>query len=177
MEKIGFGGGCHWCTEAVFLSLRGVLRVEQGWIAAEENNAFSEGVVVQFYPAAISLAVLIAIHLHTHCSTVNHSMRNKYRSAVYTFKNEQKPVCERIINNLQSGFGQPLVTTVLIFRAFKPSIPEEQDYYYKNPAKPFCKTHIYPKLQLLLKQFAGHAATKKINNERQLHMTVTASGS
>lgn len=89
IQKIGFGGGCHWCTEAVFQNLKGVNHVAQGWIASDENNtAFSEAVVVEFNPPKINLKTLIEIHLATHKSTSNHSMRKKYRSAIYVFSKE-----------------------------------------------------------------------------------------
>ena len=62
--KIGLGGGCHWCTEAVFQSLKGVARVQQGWIASEgENTAFSEAIIVKYDPKTIDLKTLVAIHL------------------------------------------------------------------------------------------------------------------
>ncbi len=90
MEKIGFGGGCHWCTEAVFQALIGVEKVEQGWIASEgENDSFSEAVIVHFDESTIDLSTLTAIHLFTHSCTSEHSMWKKYRSAVYTFSNKQ----------------------------------------------------------------------------------------
>lgn len=86
MRKVGFGGGCHWCTEAVFQSLVGVIKVEQGFIAPlEVRNAFSEAVVVHFNQDEIGLKNLIEIHLRTHNSTSAHSMRDKYRSAIYAF--------------------------------------------------------------------------------------------
>src|SRR3954451_12716902 len=92
-NKIGFGGGCHWCTEAVFLSLKGVEQVEQGWIASQPPyDAFSEAVVVTYDPLVITLTDLITIHLHTHASTSNHSMRQKYRSAVYWFDAEEETI-------------------------------------------------------------------------------------
>ena len=83
-QKIALGGGCHWCTEAVFQSLIGVERVEQGYVASTgNNNSFSEAVIVHFNTERISLKTLIEIHLHTHKSTSNHSLRERYRSAVY----------------------------------------------------------------------------------------------
>jgi peptide-methionine (S)-S-oxide reductase len=153
--RIGFGGGCHWCTEAVFLSLKGVQEVEQGWIASQPpDDAFSEAVIVTYDPAIITLTDLILIHLYTHASTSNHSMRHKYRSAVYWFDAEEEAVIKAIIRNLQSHFSEPLITQVLPFAAFKTPLPGHLNYYYNNPGKPFCTVYIRPKLELLKTQFA-----------------------
>lgn len=81
-SRIGFGGGCHWCTEAVFQSVVGVKLVEQGWIASEGSEAFSQAVLVHFDPDAADLELLVAVHLHSHSSTASHLMRSKYCSAV-----------------------------------------------------------------------------------------------
>ena len=63
LTQIGFGGGCHWCTEAVFASLKGVDRVEQGWIASYgDAESFSEAVIVTFNEEQIPLKDLIQIH-------------------------------------------------------------------------------------------------------------------
>jgi peptide-methionine (S)-S-oxide reductase len=60
LVKIGFGGGCHWCTESVFQSLKGVQKVEQGWIAStNENDSFSEAVLVYFDETTIDIKVLL----------------------------------------------------------------------------------------------------------------------
>jgi peptide-methionine (S)-S-oxide reductase len=145
--KIGFGGGCHWCTEAVFQSLKGVEKVEQGWVASDgEDSNFSEAVIVYFTPEIISLKTLIEVHLHTHSSTSKHSMRKKYRSAVYYYSIDQKREVERIILDLQEEFDYKLITKVLPFVKFKPSPEEYQNYYLKNPNKPFCQRYIHPKL-------------------------------
>ncbi len=74
IDKIGFGGGCHWCTKAVFQSLNGVNNVKQGWIASDgEAFAFSEAVIVEYNAKIIPLEVLIEVHLRTHKSTSEHS--------------------------------------------------------------------------------------------------------
>ena len=159
-EKIGFGGGCHWCTEAVFQSLIGVSKVEQGFIAATEDDQFSEAVIVHFNPEMISLKTLVEIHLHTHKSTSNHSMRNKYRSAVYTFNDTQKKVAKKILEELQLDFSKEIITQILSFREFNISDELFQNYYYKNPSKPFCETYINPKLSLLMKEFSNYYQAK-----------------
>ena len=110
-NKIAFGGGCHWCTEAVFQSLKGVKLVEQGYVASiKENNTFSEAVIVHFDSNSISLKTLIEIHLHTHKSTSDHSMRNKYRSAIYTFSEEQFKEANTILNMFQMKMMDKIVS-------------------------------------------------------------------
>jgi len=153
VEKIGLGGGCHWCTEAIFQSLKGVSEVAQGWISAKESKAFSEAVIVHFDPLVIPLKVLVEIHLRTHSATSTHPMRKKYRSAVYAFSNEQTIRCQAILDELQKHFDQPLITKVLHFDAFQLNSEDYLHYYKKNPEKPFCKKYINPKLSLLRSNF------------------------
>lgn len=152
--KIAFGGGCHWCTEAVFQALIGVEKVEQGYISSVEKEIFSEAVIVHFDAETISLERLIEIHLHTHKSTSNHSFRTKYRSAVYVYSDTQFRRGKKIIDKCQSEFKNALITEILNFKSFKPSRESIQDYYQKNPEKPFCKKYIDPKLKLLLERFS-----------------------
>ncbi len=153
--KIGLGGGCHWCTEAVFQSLFGVSKVEQGWISAREAEAFSEAIIVHFDTEVLPLQVLIEIHLQTHSCTSDHSMRSKYRSAVYVFSEHQKKEVEIVLVNLQSAFDTPLITKALFFKEFKENVEEYLSYYQRDPNKPFCKNVISPKLRILL---AGHSS-------------------
>ncbi len=163
--KVALGGGCHWCTEAVFQSLKGVEKVEQGYVSSVgENQEFSEAVVVHFDTEEITLETLIEIHLHTHKSNSNHSMRNKYRSAVYTFSSEQENNSKKIIENLQKGFDDKIITKVFPFLEFKASREAIQNYYQKNPNKPFCETFINPKLQLLLDKFSNYVDDKKVEH-------------
>ena len=111
--QIGFGGGCHWCTEAVYNSLAGVHEVRQGYISSlPPHEQFSEAVLATFDEEQISLKVLIEIHIRTHASSSSHSMREKYRSAIYVGDNALKNRCESILEFLQARIDKPLVTQV-----------------------------------------------------------------
>jgi peptide-methionine (S)-S-oxide reductase len=165
MQKIGFGGSCHWCTEAIFRSLKGVTTVEQGWIASNgDNNTPSEAVVVTFGETT-SLETLIAIHLHTHSCTANHDIRSKYRSAVYTFIDDQAIEANKALKDLQVDFAQPIITQVLPFQSFRLNEENYLDYYYKDPSKPFCQNIVNPKLKELLARFKD-----EIHPARQAHL-------
>ena len=154
LRRIGFGGGCHWCTEAVFASLRGVERVEQGFICAEApDDSFSEGVVVTFRPDEISLGDLSEIHLRTHSCASNHAMRGKYRSAIYAMNEVQARAARKVLTELAPEFGAFLVTRVLRFRAFRASDERFQRYAEKNAGGPFCTTYIDPKLALIRREY------------------------
>ncbi|MGJ8732383.1 MAG: peptide-methionine (S)-S-oxide reductase [Cellulophaga sp.] len=162
LYKIALGGGCHWCTEAVFKSLIGVYNVQQGFVSSTgENTNFSEAIVLQLNTEEISIKTLVNIHLLTHKSTSNHSFRKKYRSAFYVFSSEQAKEIKAIVSDFQPEFENKIITKVYPFSAFKPSLEEFKNYYYKNPSKPFCKTYITPKLQLLLNKFSKHVKTSK----------------
>ncbi|MBT8300839.1 MAG: peptide-methionine (S)-S-oxide reductase [Maribacter sp.] len=164
MDKIGFGGGCHWCTEAVFQSLSGVYQVDQGYIASTgENSNFSEAVIVHYNPKEINLQLLTEIHLRTHKSTVDYQLRSKYRSALYVFSAQQSEKATQIINSLQKDFDTKLITKVLSFHKYKPSQSRFANYYFSNPDKPFCKNHIDPKLNILLKLYSNQINSKKLN--------------
>lgn len=155
LERIGFGGGCHWCTEAVFQALRGVARVDQGFIAATPpDDSFSEAVIVHYDSGIIALETLVEIHLRTHSSMSSHKLRGKYRSAVYVFDEQQEQQTLRNLSAIQMDFAAPLVTRVLRFSAFRASDPRYQNYYAVGPDRPFCKTYIDPKLALLRRKFA-----------------------
>ena len=161
-RKIGLGGGCHWCTEAVFQSLKGVIKVDQGYISSKgKNSYFSEAVLVTYRPEEISLKTLIEIHLLTHKSTSNHSFRKKYRSAVYFLAPEDYSASQEIIKNLQKDFKEPIITEVLPFSEFKISRLSLRDYYFSNPEKPFCQRYIEPKIQLLLRRFRKEVDTSR----------------
>ena len=153
ISKIGLGGSCHWCTEAIFQSLTGVSMVEQGWISGEGAEDFHEAVIVHFDESKIPLEVLIDVHLNTHNSTSDHSMRKRYRSAVYTFTAEQMTEADKILEKLQEDFKEALVTRSYMHKSFRSSVEAFRNYYLKNPDKPFCKSYIDPKLKLVLDKY------------------------
>jgi peptide-methionine (S)-S-oxide reductase len=162
MQKIGFGGSCHWCTEAIFRSLNGVIGVEQGWIESDGENATpSEAVIVNFDASVISLQILISIHLHTHSCTSSHEMRGKYRSAIYTFEAAESLTAMQTLRDLQIEFDEPIITKVLPFQSFKLNEENYLDYYYKDPKKPFCQNIVSPKLKILMAKFAKHVAPEQ----------------
>ena len=157
-EKIAFGGGCHWCTEAIFQQLRGVNKVEQGWVSSTHPNATapSEAVIVHFNPSSISLDTLTEIHLFTHNATSNHSFREKYRSALYTFSDAQHQEAQTILTKKQKLFEKTLVTKVYPFGKFRLNDEQYLNYYKSNPDKPFCQVRIEPKLRVLLDRYGEY---------------------
>lgn len=150
---IGFGGGCHWCTEAVFQPLIGVRDVRQGFIRADPpDDSWSEAVEVIYDPDHLSLRDLLTVHLSTHASTTTHKMRGKYRSAVYVQNAEHRQECAALIAGLGAETDMPFVTRVLMHRSFKPSDERFHNYYKSQPERPFCQTYIEPKLAKLRAQ-------------------------
>jgi peptide-methionine (S)-S-oxide reductase len=119
---------------------------------------------VEYDTTIIPLEILIEVHLRTHKSTSEHSMRKKYRSAIYVFSQEEEAFVSNIIEALQPKFSGQFVTQVLLFSKFKPSREEIVNYYYKNPQKPFCETFINPKLKVLLNEFSGYAKAKNMQH-------------
>ena len=152
--KLGLGGGCHWCTEGVFRSVVGVKEVKQGWISSEAPyQNWSEGIEVHFDQQLLPVPLLLAIHLYSHSCTANHSLREKYRSAIYYFTAGQKPLINTAMREIQKDFDKPIITKVIPFKNFKINKEQFLDYYYKNPDLPFCTHYIQPKLIALSERF------------------------
>ncbi len=155
MEKIGFGGGCHWCTEGVFQALKGVLQVAQGFIQSEApSDTWAEGVIVSFDPGVISLEILAEVHLRTHSANGTYSPGGRYRSAIYVFEAEQREKAMHAIARFATETGAASRTLVLPFLGFKPSDGRYQDYYRTDPSRPFCRRYIDPKLDYIRRHFA-----------------------
>ena len=94
LDRFGIGGGCHWCTEGVFQTLKGVESVEQGHIRSlPPADSWAEAVLVTYDRRQISLRLLIEVHVRTHRSTAPNPLESKYRSAVYAFDTKQQALC------------------------------------------------------------------------------------
>lgn len=153
-STIGLGGGCHWCTEAVFMALRGVTKVEQGFIKSNPPaDSFSEAVQLTFDCGLIPETALIEVHLRTHASTSKHSFREKYRSAVYVYNDVQRQRVSEALGVLQNDFSAPLVTQVLPFVEFRFSDARYHQYYKKQTSAQFCTRYIDPKLDMLRAEY------------------------
>ena len=152
--QLGFGGGCHWCTEAVFDQLKGVSKVQQGWIkSAAPHDSYSEAVIVDYDREVISAEVLVQIHLLTHAATSSHAMREKYRSAIYFVDQVDEERLNEILQGLQEKNAQQYITKVLPLVDFQSNEKQFLNYYKIRPEAPFCKRHIEPKLRLLMQRF------------------------
>ncbi|RZM23464.1 MAG: peptide methionine sulfoxide reductase, partial [Pedobacter sp.] len=134
-----------------------------GWIAsAGDASTFSEAVIVAYDEKLIALENLIKVHLYTHSCTSVHSMRSKYRSAIYTYTDEQAVAAKAILENFQPEFDGKIITVILPLAEFKMNTENYQNYYFKDPEKPFCENIVNPKLRILLKQFSDLADSEKL---------------
>jgi peptide-methionine (S)-S-oxide reductase len=155
LENIGFGGGCHWCTEGIFQLLAGVAEVEQGFIRSDPpSDTWAEGVIVRFNSSAISLPTLIEVHLRTHRATTPYIARSKYRSAIYIEGDDTWNRATDAISSLQHEFDERIQTKVLALRDFRRSDERFRDYYGRDPQRPFCRRYIDPKLDIIRRRFA-----------------------
>lgn len=156
-----FGGGCFWCTEAVFQPLRGVVSVTSGYsgghLPAPDYRAVCNGttghaevIQVRFDPQAISYADLLYIHLATHDpTTLNRQGADRgtqYRSIIFTQDAEQEAVAKAVIDAMQAQVDQPIVTQVQPATTFYPAEAYHQNYYASNPQAGYCQAVINPKL-------------------------------
>ncbi len=153
-QKIGLGGGCHWCTEGIFQTLEGVVEVEQGFIRCDPpSDTWAESVIVHFDPSVIDLSTLVEVHLRTHGATAPYKANSKYRGAIYVYGDEQQKRAVDAVLSLQKEFDRPVETRVLLLRDFKLSDERFRNYYASNPEKPFCRRYIDPKLDTVRRDF------------------------
>ncbi len=167
-----FGGGCFWCTEAVFERLKGVVSVMPGYAGGSVANptyaqvctgetGHAEVTRVKYDPAEISYNDLLVVFFATHDSTsLNRQgadVGTEYRSVVFYTTDDQRRDAQALINQLNSSdpAGKPIVTEVLPLNAFYEAEDYHQEYYRNNSLAPYCQIVIDPKLRKLHKQFSA----------------------
>jgi peptide methionine sulfoxide reductase msrA/msrB len=161
-ETATFGGGCFWCTEAVFQPLRGVLSVVSGYSGGHVDNpgyravcsgatGHAEVVQIVFDPTEITYEDLLRIHLATHDPTTPNQQGadrgTQYRSVIFAHNETQDAAARKVIGEMQSAFERPIVTDVQPLATFYPAEDYHQNYYNTNPGAGYCQAVINPKLK------------------------------
>jgi peptide-methionine (S)-S-oxide reductase len=166
-----FGGGCFWCTEAVFQRLTGVTHVESGYMGGGADQAtykqvcggdsgHVEVVRISFDPSQISYRDLVDVFFAVHDPTTMNRQGNdsgeQYRSVIFYNDAEQEKIAEEAIAQLtaEKAFPEPIVTAVEPAEEFYKAESYHQNYYNENSRQPYCMFVISPKLAKLEKKFA-----------------------
>ncbi|MDL2345280.1 peptide-methionine (S)-S-oxide reductase MsrA [Deinococcus sp. MIMF12] len=169
-EQAILAGGCFWCTEAVLKDVRGVQRVESGYIGGHTptpdyrsvcsgTTGHAEAVRVTFDPAQVSLRDLLTLFFATHDPTsLNRQgadVGTQYRSAVFPLTPGQEQTTREVMADLtaQGVFDRPIVTSIEPATTFHVAEDYHQDYYANNPRQPYCMAVIAPKVAKLRKEY------------------------
>jgi len=172
LEVATLGGGCFWCTQAIFSRLRGVVSVEAGYSGGElpnptyedvctDKTGHAEVVQITFDPTVISYRQLLEVFFEVHDPTTPNrqgdDVGTQYRSIILYHDELQKKIAEETIAQLEEGkkYGAPIVTEVVPFKAFYRAEPYHQGYYEKNRERPYCKYVITPKVAKFMVHFGG----------------------
>jgi len=169
LQTATFGGGCFWCTEAIFKALDGVESVTSGYSGGDVINpdyeqvksgatGHAEVIQVIFDSHIIPYEDLVRIHLHTHNpTTLNRQgadVGTQYRSVIFYHSAEQKAMAENVLTEATADFDDPIVTALAPFVQFFKAEAHHQNFYVRNPDLPYCEVVITPKLQQLRAQYA-----------------------
>ena len=167
-----FGGGCFWCTEAVFKMLKGVSEVLPGYAGGSVKNptydevssgktGHAECTEVKFNPKEILFRDLLTVFFGSHDpTTVNRQgadVGTQYRSVIFYTTEDQKKEAEGFISELNSSSieGKPIVTEILPLDVFYVAENYHKDYYERNKDAAYCEIVINPKLEKVVKNFAN----------------------
>lgn len=166
LEQATLGGGCFWCTEAVFNQLKGIEKCESGYSGADDadpnpnydkvctgRSGHTEVIRLHFDPETISfrkiLAVFFAIHDPTTLNQQGNDIGPQYRSVVYYHDEQQKQVAEKFIEDLTTRkiFKNPIVTAIDPLKNYHPAEGYHQRYFENNPMQPYCAYVVAPKVE------------------------------
>lgn len=173
LQTATFGGGCFWCTEAIFRELAGVHSVESGYSGGQVDNpnyrqvcsgmtGHAEVIQVHFDPAVIRYHDLLEVHMATHDpTTLNRQGADsgtQYRSVIFFHDNEQRQVAEELLKSLQGEYSAPIVTEIVPFETFYKAEDYHQDYYQQNAYAGYCQVVISPKLRKFREKYSSKLA-------------------
>lgn len=187
---IVFGGGCFWCTEAIFKMLRGVYSVSPGYAGGRTENptyeevsmgatGHAEVVRIEYNPSLVKVHDLLTVFFGSHDPTTlnrqGNDMGTQYRSVVFYTTKGQKSETERFIDDINDAdmLGGRVVTEVLPLDRFYEAENYHQDYFAKNPNKSYCQIVINPKLEKIQKKFSEFLASQPPVNETALKQKLT----
>lgn len=171
LQTIVLGGGCFWCTEAVYKEVRGVTDVESGYSNGETERpsyeqvctgrtGHNEVVKLTYDPAQVTtrqlLEIFLVVHDPTQLNRQGNDVGTQYRSGIYYTTPEQKEVAEDLLRQVaeQNLFGKPVVTEVLPMANYWPAEEYHQDFFEKNPTQGYCLAVAAPKVAKFRKTFS-----------------------
>lgn len=162
METATLGGGCFWCTQALFKRLKGVKSVVSGYAGGKMKNPsyeqvssgqtnHAESIKIKFDPKIIPYEKILEVFWATHDPTTlnrqGSDVGTQYRSVIFYHNEKQKEIAEK---SKQPSF----VTQIIPLDKFYKAEDYHQDFYDKNKSYPYCQIVINPKIQKLLKEFS-----------------------
>jgi peptide-methionine (S)-S-oxide reductase len=170
-ETLVLGGGCFWCTEAVYVQVRGVTDVESGYCNGHTvsptyedvctgRTGHNEVVKLTYDSAQVStrelLEIFFVIHDPTTLNRQGHDVGTQYRSGIYHTTPEQAEVARALIAELTAAqaFGLPIVTEVLPLANYSAAEAYHQDFFERNPTQGYCLAVAAPKVAKFRKTFA-----------------------
>lgn len=169
-EIATFGGGCFWCTEAMFRELEGVIKVESGYAGGQVPNptykqvctgttGHAEVIQITFDPTKISYDEILLVHFTTHDPTTLNRQGNdagtQYRSIILYHDAAQKASAERAVSEVAPSIwpNKPITTEIVPFTTFYIAEDYHQDYLESNPNQPYCVYVVNPKVEKFRKLF------------------------
>jgi peptide-methionine (S)-S-oxide reductase len=169
-EKATLGGGCFWCTEAVYQQMKGVVTVIPGYCGGHVKNptynevceghtGHAEVVQITFNPAEVSYAEILEVFFQVHDpTTLNRQgadVGTQYRSVIFYHSEGQQQTASEMIKQLNSGkiFSKPVVTELAPFEEFYEAEGYHRNYFSRNPNQPYCRMVVAPKVDTFRKLF------------------------
>jgi len=171
LQTLTLGGGCFWCTEAVFVQVRGIVDVESGYSNGHTvrpsyedvctgTTGHNEVVRLVYDPAQIStrevLEIFFVIHDPTTLNRQGNDTGTQYRSGIYFSTPEQEAVAREVLAEITAlgTYSRPLVTEVVPLANYWPAEEYHQDFFERNPHQGYCMAVAAPKVAKFRKTFA-----------------------